>query len=84
VAKFRPILERHRNKYGEHFPVDERFEVFTAVEIHLEVFWLRRRVGYYPEDGASNVLRNNGDLPQHLMASQARRPPREFSSRYGK
>jgi hypothetical protein len=74
------------------FFTDARFEVFTAVKIHVKVFWVLTPrsavVGYQPfgghcflhlqvEIGGSMVLRNAGILPQHYTASKSRRPRRE-------
>jgi hypothetical protein len=46
------------------------FEMFTAVKIHVEVFWF---VTPQSEDGGSKLLRNVGIIPQHYTASQPRR-----------
>jgi hypothetical protein len=59
-----------------------RFDVFTAVKIHGEVFWIVTpcsvAVGYQ-EDGDNKILRNVGILPQHYKVSQLRRPQLEPS-----
>jgi hypothetical protein len=56
-----------------------RFDVFTAVRIKFEVFWIVApcsvMVGEHrAEDGGKMVLRNVGILPQHYTASQPKRP----------
>jgi hypothetical protein len=58
----------------------ESVEVFTAVKIQVDVFWIVTPANVVidtkplqKEDGASKVLRNVGILPQHHKESQPRR-----------
>jgi hypothetical protein len=61
-----------------------RFEVFTAVKIQVEVFWVMTPYSVvsrgplclhlHPEDGGSKVLRNVDIRPQRYTASQPERP----------
>jgi hypothetical protein len=58
-----------------------RVEVFTAVKIQVEVFWVLKPcsvvLGYqlqlHHEDAGSMDLRDVGILPQHYTASEPRR-----------
>jgi hypothetical protein len=75
-----------------------RFEVFTAMKIQLEVFWVVTpcsvvlgkqrfrgpcRLHLQDEDGGGMVPRNVGTLSQHYMKSQLRRSRFEFSVHKG-
>jgi hypothetical protein len=54
-----------------------RFEVFMAVKIQVEVFWIVMPcsvVKGYQHFRVIMVLQNVGILPQHYMTSQTRRP----------
>jgi hypothetical protein len=69
------------HRAGQEIPV-ARFEVFTAVKIHLEVFWVVSSsgvvVGYQRFRGPRclhiQVLRKFVILSHHYTASQPRRP----------
>jgi hypothetical protein len=56
-----------------------RFEGYTEVKIHIELFWVVTPCVFVLEgqSAGNKVFPNVGILPQHYTASQTRRPPQE-------